>query len=488
MNRARRAFLRNMAAGAGALAAQGLTGGDSVWAEFSTEKASPSQRPNVLFIAVDDLRPQLGCYGHDFMISPNLDRLASQGMVFDRSFCQVPVCGASRASLLSGVRPTRSRFRTFNTWVDKDLPGAETLPEQFKKNGYITVSNGKVYHHRTDDLDGWSEEPWRSNGDWVGRGYLSPENKEAASTWNKGVGPPFEKADVTDSDYPDGKIADKALSDLKRLKEIGKPFFLAAGFKKPHLPFNAPSSYWELYDREKIDLADNPFRPKDAPDASIHQWGELRKYVGMPKVGPMPEDQSRTLVHGYYACVSYVDAQIGRVLDGLERMGLADNTIVILWGDHGWNLGEHGLWCKHCNFQTSLRAPLIVKAPGFVGGRHSQALVEFVDIYPSLCELCGLDLPEGLEGSSFVPLLKDPKREWKKAIFSRWIAGDSVRTDRYLYTEWTDQQGRCHDRMLYDHQVDPRENMNIADLPENKELVEKLSGLLRTGWKPHQIA
>ena len=459
----RRDFLKTLGQAALALAVPGVL------------SALPKKavKPNVLFIAVDDLRPQLGCYGHTQMISPNIDKLASHGIVFQRSYCQSPVCGAARASLLSD----RS-FKGYLHHADRDWGAPLSLPRHFRQNGYHTISNGKIYHHRDDGKGSWSERAWRPTGEWGGRGYLRPENMAIAQASERGLGPAYEWADVDDSDYADGKTADKAISDLRRLKEMNQPFFLATGFVKPHLPFNAPKKYWDLYDRDKIELADNPFRPKDAPDQAIHTWGELRAYQGIPKTGPLSDEMARTLVHGYYACTSYTDAQIGRVLGELDRLGLSDNTIVVLWGDHGWNLGEHTLWCKHCHFQTSLRAPLIVRAPGLKGGIKTDALTEFVDIYPSLCELAGLPVPKHAEGRSFVPLMKDPNGPWKDAIHSRFHSGQSVRTDRYCYTEWTGKDGKVRARMLYDQKLDPDENVNIAERPENAELVEKLSARL----------
>ena len=463
----RRSFLK--AAGLGA-AVVGLPG-----CLFAAKKTS-GKKPNVLFIAVDDLRPQLGCYDHKQMLSPNIDRLASEGVLFRRSYCQVPVCGASRASLLTGVRPTRDIFISYNVWAEKDLPGALSLPKHFRNNGYHTISNGKVFHHSSDCRDSWSENPWRPKGAW--RNYLLEKNQRLAQESSGGKGPAFESADVPDNAYFDGMIADKGISDLRRLKKNDKPFFLALGFFKPHLPFNAPKKYWDLYKREKIDLADNPFRPKGAPDAALHNWGELRAYEGIPPKGPLPDELARTLIHGYYACVSYTDAQIGRVLAELDRLGLRENTIVVLWGDHGWNLGEHGLWCKHCNFETSLHSPLIVTAPGIKAGQKTNALTEYIDIYPSLSELCSLPLPVHLHGKSFVPLMKKPNLLWKKAVFSRYFNGDSVKTDRYRYTEWCRKNGTRYARMLYDHKTDPHENVNISELSQNKDLVEKLSKML----------
>ena len=463
----RRNFLKNIGLGAAALGLPGCL--------FAAGKGG-GKKPNVLFIAVDDLRPQLNCYGHKQMLSPNIDRLAAAGVTFLRSYCQVPVCGASRASLLTGVRPTRDRFINYNVWAEKDLPGALSLPKHFRNNGYHTISNGKVFHHSNDCMDSWSETPWRPKGPW--QNYLLEENTKLARKGSNGKGPAFESADVADNAYFDGMIADKAVSDLKRLADMDKPFFLALGFLKPHLPFNAPKRYWDLYKRQEIDLADNPFRPKGAPDAALHNWGELRSYAGIPRKGPLPDDLARTLIHGYYACVSYTDAQIGRVLAELDRLGLRKSTIVILWGDHGWNLGEHGLWCKHCNFETSLHSPLIVTAPDIKPGTKTNALAEYLDIYPSLCELCNLSLPNHLQGKSFDPLMKNPNRLWKNAVFSRYYNGDSVKTDRYRYTEWRGKDGKTYARMLYDHKSDPYENVNISELPQNKEIVEELSRML----------
>lgn len=474
-NLKRRDFIKAVGVGATAVALPGF---------FNCGKNS--RLPNVLFLAVDDLRPQINCYGHKQMISPNIDQLAARGVLFKRTFCQVPVCGASRSSLLTGVRPTRNRFVTFHAWADKDCPGVPQLPKHFRDNGYYTISNGKVYHHLEDSAGGWSEPAWHPDGEW--RDYVRPENIEIARQSEAYAGPAFEAADEPDNAYFDGKIADKAIADLNRLQQMNQPFFLAAGFKKPHLPFNAPQKYWDWYPRESINLADNPFRPKGAPDVALHNWGELRAYFGIPKQGPLPDEMARTLIHGYYACVSYTDAQIGRVINELERLGLRENTIIVLWGDHGWQLGEHGLWCKHCNFETSLHSPLIVSAPGLKENIQTSALTEFVDIYPSLCELAGLPLPHHLEGTSFVPLMKNPDRPWKTAALSRYRDGDSIRTDRHRYTEYTNDQGEVIGRMLYDHQVDSMENVNIADLPENQELVGNLSKMLREGYQavlPH---
>ena len=436
-------------------------------------------QPNILFIPVDDLRPQLGCYGQSQMKTPRLDQLAAEGTLYNQAYCQVPVCGASRASLLTGIRPTRTRFLDYMACVDEDLPGALTLPQHFKENGYETISAGKVFHHRTDSAPrSWDGDPWQPtwrDGDrW--RNYLTPEAIELANIENH-RGPPFECADVPDNAYFDGQIADRAIAELSTLRCQDKPFFLAAGFLKPHLPFNAPKRYWDLYREGDVNLADNPFAPQDAPDRATHNFGELRQYFNVPKEGPLPAEMAHRLVHGYYACTSYVDAQIGRLLDALEYYHLAENTIVVVWGDHGWQLGEHGLWCKHCNFNTSLNAPMIFRAPDQRGGVRTDAIVEFTDIFPTLSDLAGLAIPEHLDGVSLVSTLDDARARVKDAAYSRYHAGESVRTENFLFTEWCDDDGEP-ERMLYDHDQDGAENVNISERPENAERVARFSAML----------
>ncbi len=487
----------------------------------SPDPAEAKQRYNVLFIAVDDLRPQLGCYGDKIVKSPHIDRLASAGLVFTRAYCQQAVCSPSRTSLLTGRRPDTTRVYGLRTHFRKYLPDVVTLPQHFKQNGYHTQSFGKIYHGGFDDPASWSVKSWfpgvpnygkRENIELMKRNVA--EMRRRNQKLKKGVvlerdpktglklrenprkarpkrGPSWEDPDVPDNALRDGAIADAAIEAMRKVKD--RPFFLAVGFYKPHLPFVAPKKYYDLYDPKTLPLADNPYPPKGAPSLALTNWGELRNYNDIPKKGPLPPGKDRQLVHGYYACVSYTDAQVGKVLDALKRLGLRDKTIVILWGDHGWQLGEHGLWCKHTNFETSTWVPMIISVPGqkTAGGR-SAALVEFVDIYPSLCELCGLSLPDGLEGTSFKPLVERPDRPWKKAAFSQYprgvrkvgrAMGYSMRTDRYRFTEWT-VKGKDWQRVeLYDHQTDPQENVNIAERPENAELVKALTKQLHAGWR-----
>ena len=450
--------------------------------------AGAAKRMNVLFFAVDDLKPLLGCFGYAKIRSPNIDRLAARGTVFARTYCQQAVCAPSRASVMSGCRPDTTRVYDLQTPLRKTMPDVLTLCQHFKQNGYTTVSLGKIYHHGPkDDPPGWTEEPWRpTGGAWKGRGYLTAE-AQALSGGADGRGPAYECADAPDTAYPDGQVADRAVEALGRLRN--KPFFLAVGFFKPHLPFNAPKKYWDMYPPESIDLADNPARPKGAPDLAMTSWGELRNYAGIPKNGPVSDDQARTLIRGYKACVSYTDALIGRVLAELERLGLSDRTVVVLWGDHGWHLGDHGLWCKHTNFESAAHAPLVLASPALPGGKATRRLAEFVDIYPSTCELAGLPVPGHCEGTSLVPLMREPDRPWKSAAFSQYprgggVMGYSMRTDRYRFTRWQKQKGgEVVATELYDHEADPQENVNLAVMPEHKDLVARLAEQLDAGWK-----
>lgn len=436
-----------------------------------TVGATAADHPNVLFIAVDDLRPQLNCYGKTSMSTPHIDRLAARGVLFERAYCMVPTCGASRAALMTGIRPARQRFTTHLTWAEKDAAGLTTLNTHFKDHGYTTLSLGKVFHHPTDSEEGWSQPAWRPGGS----GYQRQAERNAAIAEDKrrypgkkknGRGPAFEAADAADEDYPDGQLRVKAIETLQRLAETpDQPFFLAVGFFKPHLPFTAPQRYWDLYDHQQIDLPDNYHPPKGAPSGAVHSSGELRAYAGIPPKGPVDRETARNLIHGYYACVSFTDAQIGRLIDELDRLNLSDNTIIVLWGDHGWQLGEHGMWNKHSCFETSMHAPLLVVAPQHdqvQPGSRVSALTEFIDIYPSLCELAGLPSPEHLQGQSFVPLLRDPQQSGKPFAIGRFGAGDTIRTDDYRYSQYTDQRGKVTGEMLYDHRTDPGENVNVA--------------------------
>ncbi len=477
--------------------------------------ADPGSRPNVLFIAVDDLRPELGCYGRSHVKSPHIDRLAARGTVFLRAYCQQAVCGPSRASLLTGLRPDTTGVWGNRTHFRERLPDAVTLPEHFTNNDYHTQGLGKIFHRSfpqkaytyyssrdTRDPQSWSVPSWFGGP----RYYYTPEGIAAAKrdfqriSGKSGAeldewvdyftrGPATEAPDVPDDLPYDGQVAVHAVQALRELHKKDRPFFLAVGFIKPHLPFVAPKKYWDLYDPKQIELAGTPLKPKGAPTLAMHSFGELRYYGDIAKRGPVSDEKARRLIHGYYACVSYVDAQIGRLLDELDRLELRDRTVICLWGDHGWHLGDHGLWCKHSNFENATRAPLIVSAPGAkTTGQKTKALVEFVDIYPTLAELAGLPLPKALEGTSFAPLLDNPGQPGKKAAMSQYPRGNamgrSMRTDRYRLTLWQERRGAKETLAveLYDHQNDPDENENLAVRTEHASLVKSLRAELEQHW------
>lgn len=477
---------------------------------------SLTRKPNVLFIAVDDLRPQMGCYGDSLARTPNIDSLAAHGIVFNRAYCQQAVCSPSRSSLLTGCRPDTTQVYDLKTHFRRALPQAVTLPQCFKQNGYYCQSLSKIYHHGFDDPASWSTPAWfpaakethtsAPSAQKPARKKLQgkppkaerDETDPATGIVLKRVTPikvpkgaSWEARDVADNALPDGQTADKAIETLRQLKN--KPFFLAVGFIKPHLPFVAPKKYFDLYPEDRIQLPSNPLPPKDVPKVALTDFAELRGYSDIPDVGEITGQKARDLIRGYYAAMSYTDAQIGRVIDELDRLGLRENTIIVLWGDHGWQLGEHGLWCKHTNFELATRSPLLVSVPGGKNaGKKTDALVEFVDVYPTLCQLCGLEAPKKLEGTSFVPVIKDPSRAWKQAAFSQYprpggIMGYSMRTDRYRYTEWRQKQGDALKGVeLYDHLHDPGENVNLATHAENAELTASLSRMLHQGWRHSQ--
>ena len=456
-----------------------------------------SQKMNVLFIAVDDLRPQLGCYGQTQIRSPHIDRLASEGILFERAYCQQAVCAPSRASLLTGLRPDTTGIYDLQHPVRETLPDVLTLPEYYRRHGYTALSLGKIYHHREDDNGkGWSEDAWWPEGNWTGRGYLSKDGKALAAADAEGRGPAFEAAEVADGEYPDGKIAEEAVARLRAFKNDGAPFFLAVGFIKPHLPFNAPQKYWDLYPPDTIRIPDRKAWPDRMPSFAGTGIWEISGYKGVPKKLPFPDGYARELVRGYYACVSYTDALIGKVLDELDRLGLRDSTVIVLWGDHGWKLGDYGHWCKHTNFEIDTHVPLILSAPRVAtAGERTGALVEFVDIYPTLAELCGLPIPGHCEGTSMVPLLRDPSTPWKRAAFSQYPRGKrmgySIRSGKWRYTEWLNRaSGKVVARELYDHTDGPVADRNLARDAEHADTVKALSELLAKGkgWKAARVA
>jgi len=485
---------------------------------------APAARPNVLFIAVDDLRPELGCYGRDHIKSPNIDALARSGIVFERAYVQQAVCSPSRTAVLTGLRPDTTRVWDLVTSFRVAQPDTITLGQTFKNAGYFVQGMGKIYHGKLNDEASWSV-PWgtpkadtyaiaenTSAGEPKAAGEpddaapapAGKKKKKDAATdseeGGKGKGAAYECADVPDNTYADGKVADLAVTTLGDLAKKDQPFFLAVGFVKPHLPFVSPKKYWDLYDPATITLPENPFYPKDAPSYAIRKTnGEIYAYKGIPAKGePFSPKLVRNLRHGYYAAVSYTDAQIGKVLAELDRLDLRKNTIVILWGDHGWKLGEHNAWCKHSNAENDTNSPLILSAPGMKKtGIRTKALVEFVDIYPTLADLAGIPAPAYLEGVSAKPLLDNPERPWKNAAYSQYprsenggLMGYSMRTDRYRFTVWvkTSDKTQVDATELYDHQLDPQENTNLANDPAHAAEVARLMVQWRAGWQGTRAA
>lgn len=459
-------------------------------ADASGEKAvnNDEKKQNILLIIVDDLRPQLGCYGNTIAKTPNIDRFASEGTLFTRAICNYPVSGPSRASLMSGIRPANNRFLDNNSEVEREFPEMITMNTFFKNKGYATVAMGKVFHNRKDNLKGWTDGAWGPGDDdpkksitgW--RDYLTDENQDLCRISEVKAGKAYEIADVDDNEYYDGKVAERALHFLEDYNRKGTPFFMTLGFVKPHLPFNAPKKYWDIYPEDQLDLPSNYFFPEGAPDQARFNYPELRAYYGIPKEGPVPDDVAKTLIRGYYACTSYSDAMIGTVLEKLKELGLDKNTTVIIIGDHGWHLGEHTLWAKHSNFFNTLNTVMIIKAPGTLSENRVNRPTELVDIFPTVCEIAGYEPPAHLEGNSLVPLLTYDDASWKKAVFSKFENGRSVVTERYLYTEWKDESGKVVACMLYDHLKDPLENRNVSDQPAYRKTLKKLRYLLEKSY------
>mgnify|MGYP003746506975 CR=1 FL=1 len=450
------------------------------------------------FIAIDDLRPALGCYGDKVAKTPNIDRLAKRSIVFNRAYCQQAVCCPSRLSLLTGLRPDTIKVWDLNTHFREAMPKTVTLPQHFKNNGYHARSIGKIFHgggKPSKDPPSWSEAPLHDN-------VRDPRMRYATEKNLKGKGhkrAASESAEVPDNAYVDGLVcnaAEKALADLKTQK---KPFFLAVGFRKPHLPFSAPKKYWDLYRREGIPAPVTTGHPEGAPELAVRSWGELEGYSDIPKNGKLSPAKTQELRHGYYACASYVDALTGRLLKKLNELKLTDRTVILLWGDHGFHLGEQGLWTKANNYELSTRVPLILSVPGQANpGAKTDALVEFVDLYPTLSEICGLEAPANTEGISLLPLLEKPERPWKTAAFSQYprsfqgnrhrkdsdIMGYAVRTRGHRYVEWRNSKtGTVEARELYDHETDPNETKNLAKEPAQEENLKRLQQTLQSGWK-----
>ena len=460
-------------------------------------------KPNVLLICVDDLKPLLGCYGNKQIHSPNMDRLATRGLLFERAYCNQAVCAPSRNALLTGVRSTSLGIYDLGTNFRQSIPTAVTLPQYFMQHSYRAEGLGKIFHvghGNHEDPASWSVPHFSAKSiayaltESSAKRTLTREEALFANESNVGNlprGAAFECADVADDAYPDGKLAEETIRRLQSATtQTNEPFFMAVGFVKPHLPFCAPKKYWDMYYRASFTVPALRTPPEGAPKFAPSGWGELRQYSDIPATGWLTDDQARTMIHGYHAAVSYVDAQIGRVLDELDRLGLATNTIVVLWGDHGWHLGDHGFWCKHTNYEEATRIPLLIVAPGVTQpGTHAKTLTETVDLYPTLCDLAGLpkpNLPQTLDGRSLVPVLKKPSHNHKAAVFHAYprnrrgeeIIGRAVRTERYRLVEWK-KPGAASDTAdleLYDYQADPMETKNLA--PEQPKTVAKLRALL----------
>lgn len=464
------------------------------------------RRPNVLFIAVDDLRPELGCYGNKVVKTPHMDRLAARGIVFDRAYCAQAVCSPSRTAIMTGLRPDTTKVWDLNTHFRAAVPDCVTLPQYFKSQGWRCAALGKIYHNGFEDGRSWSEPHWYPRGsavdtdpvDWTKRTvtkhavsvteYANPTGDGPSRKNGKAPkqGPAFEVSPKSDDELPDGAVAAEAAKRIASMAKRAEPFFLAVGFVKPHLGFVAPKKYWDLYNPAEIPRPATENLPEGVAEFVGHTNGELHAYPGVPKENPIPADFAAKLRHGYYACVSYTDAQIGRLLDALDAAGVADNTIIVLWGDHGWQLGDHGLWHKHTNFELAARSPLLISMPqSATAGRKCAAPVEFVDVYPTLAELCGLIAPKGLAGQSLKGYLDHPAAPMRKPALSQYprnspehggaLMGYSVRTERWRCTFWR-QRGGAEIRYveLYDEQNDPHETVNLATRPEHADLIASL--------------
>ena len=462
-----------------------------VLSNCSSEDQKGYQKVNILFIAVDDLRPALGCYGDPLAITPNIDRLSKQGVVFGRAYTQAPSCAPSRTSMLTGLRPDELKVTNHATHFRDTRPDVVTLPQIFKKNGYETMSIGKIFHFSKgfNDTVSWTRPELYVTG--IKREqYVLSENRtvgKAAST---------ETADVHDTAYWDGKITNEAINFLNEMKDIDRNFFLGVGFLKPHLPFSAPKKYWDLHDPVDFQYIQNRDRPENAPEIAFHKWQELRGYSDIPSTGSLTVEKEMQLRHGYYACVSYVDAQIGKILYVLDELGLRKNTIIVLWGDHGYHLGEQDLWCKSTNFELSARVPVIISAPGTgKSGVSCDAIIESVDLYPTLIDLCGIHPIGDLSGSSLVPLLKNPSCEWKNIAFNQFARpysaaigggqpvshmGYSVRTESWRFTAWYNvNTGSFEYPELYSLQEQVIPSENLAGKSEYADTESRLLELVK---------
>ncbi len=440
-------------------------------------------RLNVLFIAVDDMNNDLGCYGHPLVQSPNIDRLARMGVRFDRAYCQFPLCSPSRSSIMTGLRPDTTRVFNLSYRFRTGIPDVVTLPQAFMNSGYYAARVGKIYHYgNPGDIgtSGLDDAPsWNHVVNPAGRDKTALEPEIVNHTPKRGLGSAMSylsDKEGRDEEHTDGKVATEAIKLLEQQKD--KPFFLAAGFYKPHTPYVAPKKYFDLYPMDKIRLPQEPADfAKSVPKAAL---GSTQPW---PLFG-VTEDQARECKQAYYAAISFVDAQIGRLLEAMDRLKLWEKTVVVFWSDHGYHLGEHGLWMKQSLFEESARVPMIVVAPGAKGnGKASARTVEFVDVYPTLADLAGVAAPKNLAGASLRPLLEDPSKAWERPAFTQvqrgGFPGHSVRTERWRYIEW---DGGAQGTQLYDHDADPREQKNLAADPQHAKVMEELKAHVKKNW------
>lgn len=471
-----------------------------------------TEKPNVLLVLVDDLKPVLGCYGDPVARTPNLDGLAARGMRFDLAYCNQAVCAPSRFTLMLGSHSTSTGLYQLGSRLREILPEAVTLPQFFARHGYRTESLGKVFHigHGNEgDPRSFSVPHFKEKV----IEYLLPEStqggqltREEAMFTNRMVkdfnalprGAAFEWPEVEDTAYADGRVAEETVKRLRAAKERrekdGTPFFIAAGFARPHLPFCAPKKYWDLYDPDRLPMPQNEDLPEGSPEVAHKRGGEIRNYFPVPDKGNpagIPDEVKRELIHGYYASVSFVDAQIGKVIAGLDEMGLAGDTIVVVWGDHGFHLGDLGIWTKHTNYEQANRIPILISAPGVTTpGTSTKQLAETVDIFPTLAELAGLPAPEGpqpIDGLSLVSVLKDPEKRIRDHAYHAYPKrklGRAIRTGRYRLVEWKipGAPAARAEYELYDYETDPLESKNLA--AERPEVVAELKRRLAAYPEP----
>ncbi len=469
-----------------------------------------ADRPNVLLILVDDLKPAIGAYGDPIAMTPNLDALCRRGMRFDAAYCNQAVCAPSRFTLMLGSHTTSTGLYGLGSNLREIVPDAVTMPQHFAKHGgYHTESLGKVFHighGNLGDPESFSVphfkdkvveylDPASTDGGKLTREEALFTNQQLGNIKKLPRGAAFESPVVDDDAYADGRVANETIRRLREAKnrrtKDGTPFFIAAGFARPHLPFCAPKKYWDLFDPADLPMPQNTEYPIDAPKVALKKGGEIAAYKPVPENGEIDQELTRKLIHGYYASTSFVDAQIGKVLDELDQSGLAENTIVVLWGDHGFHLGDLGIWTKHTNYEQANRIPIVICAPGVTNPNTStRQLTETVDLFPTLAELAGLPAPSGpqpIDGISLVPVLKDPEtriRDHAYHVFPRAKLGRAIRTDRYRFVQWKNFRAKeqTDEYELYDYQMDPLETKNRA--ADHPEVVARLMKMLEAYPEP----